>query len=252
MITNSPKKIQRAKKSLTQKSEFSLRKDHGAPSAKKQKRRKNPFRVAKNHSIQSLSILSQIEEELLIKLSWTEQTYRNKQLQQIYSTTTNQAAKMAAIEDDISMIGYEESDFEVESDDDNDDDNFMMVDEENKKSMAPKSTKGKKAASSNKSKKNPILSPRTEGAGNVPKSSATISTTAKGATKNNNKKKTVEETYQKKSQLEHILLRPDTYVGSVEPLTEQMFIYDEVQDAIINKTITYTPGLYKIFDESKF
>jgi hypothetical protein len=158
---------------------------------------------------------------------------------------------MAAIEDDISMIGYEESDFEVESDDD--DDSFMMVDEENKKSMALKSTKGKKAASStNKSKsnkKNPILSPRTEGAGNVPKSSAT--TTAKGTTKNA-KKKTVEETYQKKSQLEHILLRPDTYVGSVEPITEQMFIYDEVEDAIINKTITYTPGLYKIFDESKF
>lgn len=27
---------------------------------------------------------------------------------------------------------------------------------------------------------------------------------------------TIEETYQKKSQLEHILLRPDTYIGSVE------------------------------------
>ena len=26
-------------------------------------------------------------------------------------------------------------------------------------------------------------------------------------------KKTVEETYQKKTQLEHILLRPDTYIG---------------------------------------
>jgi DNA topoisomerase-2 len=28
-------------------------------------------------------------------------------------------------------------------------------------------------------------------------------------------KKTIEEVYQKKTQLEHILLRPDTYVGSV-------------------------------------
>lgn len=27
---------------------------------------------------------------------------------------------------------------------------------------------------------------------------------------------TIEQTYQKKSQLEHILLRPDTYIGSVE------------------------------------
>lgn len=28
--------------------------------------------------------------------------------------------------------------------------------------------------------------------------------------------KTIEETYQKKTQLEHILLRPDAYVGSIE------------------------------------
>ena len=30
-----------------------------------------------------------------------------------------------------------------------------------------------------------------------------------------NKKLTVEKIYQKKSQLEHILLRPDTYIGNV-------------------------------------
>jgi DNA topoisomerase II len=28
--------------------------------------------------------------------------------------------------------------------------------------------------------------------------------------------KEIEKTYQKKTQLEHIILRPDTYVGSVE------------------------------------
>jgi len=141
------------------------------------------------------------------------------------------------------MIGFEESDYE------DDDDSFMMVDEENMAPVAKKksASKGKKAASKGKkvitkSKKNPMLSPRSEGAGNVP--SAATDNEAK-----NNKKKTVEETYQKKSQLEHILLRPDTYIGSVEPLTEPMFIYDEDQNAIVNKTITYTPGLYKIFDE---
>ena len=32
-------------------------------------------------------------------------------------------------------------------------------------------------------------------------------------------KKTVEQRYQKKTQLEHILLRPDTYVGSTEHMT---------------------------------
>ena len=29
--------------------------------------------------------------------------------------------------------------------------------------------------------------------------------------------KTIEQVYQKKSQLEHILLRPDSYVGSISP-----------------------------------
>ena len=58
----------------------------------------------------------------------------------------------------------------------------------------------------------------------------------------------VERIYQKKSQLEHILLRPDTYIGSVQPLTEKMYVLDE-EGQIVNREITYVPGLYKIFDE---
>ena len=38
-----------------------------------------------------------------------------------------------------------------------------------------------------------------------------------------NKRLSVERIYQKKSQLEHILLRPDTYIGSVEPVTQVSF-----------------------------
>jgi len=34
------------------------------------------------------------------------------------------------------------------------------------------------------------------------------------------KKLSVERIYQKKTQLEHILLRPDTYVGSVDHVTQ--------------------------------
>ncbi|XP_065897461.1 DNA topoisomerase 2-alpha-like isoform X2 [Dysidea avara] len=64
-----------------------------------------------------------------------------------------------------------------------------------------------------------------------------------------NKRLSVERIYQKKTQLEHILLRPDTYVGSTEEITQKMWIYDEELDAIVNKTITFVPGLYKIFDE---
>lgn len=60
-------------------------------------------------------------------------------------------------------------------------------------------------------------------------------------------KKTIEEIYQKKTQLEHILLRPDTYIGSTEKQQQQMWIMDG--DKMVQQTIGYVPGLYKIFDE---
>lgn len=59
----------------------------------------------------------------------------------------------------------------------------------------------------------------------------------------------VERIYQRKTQLEHILLRPDTYIGSTEETTQPMWVYDEDKKAIIQKQITFVPGLYKIFDE---
>jgi len=62
-------------------------------------------------------------------------------------------------------------------------------------------------------------------------------------------KKTIEQTYQKKTQLEHILLRPDTYIGSTEQVTQPMFVFNEETQRIHSRDVTYTPGLYKIFDE---
>uniref|UniRef100_H3DLE0 DNA topoisomerase 2 n=1 Tax=Tetraodon nigroviridis TaxID=99883 RepID=H3DLE0_TETNG len=61
-------------------------------------------------------------------------------------------------------------------------------------------------------------------------------------------KLSVERVYQKKTQLEHILLRPDTYIGSVEPVTQQMWVFDE-EVGMNQREVTYVPGLYKIFDE---
>ncbi|KAL0098080.1 DNA topoisomerase [Phycomyces blakesleeanus] len=58
----------------------------------------------------------------------------------------------------------------------------------------------------------------------------------------------VEEIYKKKSQLEHILLRPDTYIGTVEPEEQEMWIFG-AEDKIEKKKIKYVPGLYKIVDE---
>ena len=57
----------------------------------------------------------------------------------------------------------------------------------------------------------------------------------------------IEERYQKKTQLEHILLRPDTYVGSIEKSTATMWVHDS--ERMVLKNVTYVPGLYKIFDE---
>lgn len=62
-------------------------------------------------------------------------------------------------------------------------------------------------------------------------------------------KKTATETYQKLTQLEHILKRPDTYIGSVEKTEQQMWVYNKTTQLMEFKTITLVPGLYKIFDE---
>ncbi|RWW33854.1 hypothetical protein GW17_00001394 [Ensete ventricosum] len=60
-------------------------------------------------------------------------------------------------------------------------------------------------------------------------------------------KKTIEEIYQKKTQLEHILLRPDTYIGSVEKHAQTLWVYENGE--MVHRPVTYVPGLYKIFDE---
>ncbi len=70
-----------------------------------------------------------------------------------------------------------------------------------------------------------------------------------GGEKGGKKRLSVERIYQRKTQLEHILLRPDTYVGSVEEVTENMWVYDAEREAIVKRQISFVPGLYKIFDE---
>lgn len=63
------------------------------------------------------------------------------------------------------------------------------------------------------------------------------------------KKMSVEKIYQKKTQLEHILLRPDTYVGSMERQEQEMWIWDFDNEKMAKKEIKFVPGLFKIFDE---
>jgi DNA topoisomerase II len=55
--------------------------------------------------------------------------------------------------------------------------------------------------------------------------------------------------YQQKTDKEHILANPDTYIGSVEQVENDMWVLDEITNKIILKNIHYIPGLYKLFDE---
>ena len=63
------------------------------------------------------------------------------------------------------------------------------------------------------------------------------------------KKKKVEEIYQKLSQYEHILKRPDSYIGSIEFQKERLWVYNNETEKLEFRDIKYVPGLFKIFDE---
>lgn len=65
----------------------------------------------------------------------------------------------------------------------------------------------------------------------------------------NTEEMALEKIYQKKTQLEHILIRPDTYIGSVEILKEEMWVWDSAADKMVKREISFVPGLYKIYDE---
>ncbi|KAJ2990015.1 hypothetical protein NUW58_g3167 [Xylaria curta] len=62
--------------------------------------------------------------------------------------------------------------------------------------------------------------------------------------------KTATETYQKLTQLEHILKRPDTYIGSIERTEQPMWVFNKETIQMERRpNISFVPGLYKIFDE---
>jgi DNA topoisomerase-2 len=63
------------------------------------------------------------------------------------------------------------------------------------------------------------------------------------------KKKTIEETYTMLTQHEHILKRPDTYIGNVNKQISLEWVFDEQTSKIVKKNISYTPGFLKIVDE---
>ncbi|KAG0249676.1 DNA topoisomerase 2 [Actinomortierella ambigua] len=74
-------------------------------------------------------------------------------------------------------------------------------------------------------------------------------TAAKTKISEDYEKRTIEEIYQKKTPLEHILLRPDTYIGTTEMNELQLWVLNSATQKLEYRTVNIVPGLYKIVDE---
>jgi DNA topoisomerase-2 len=70
-----------------------------------------------------------------------------------------------------------------------------------------------------------------------------------GPTGSKSKKTSATDRYQKLTQLEHIIKRPDTYIGSVERTDQQMWVFNSQTEQMEFRKVSFVPGLYKIFDE---
>jgi len=61
------------------------------------------------------------------------------------------------------------------------------------------------------------------------------------------KQKGIEQKYQKLTDIEHVLLRPFMYIGSISPHTGEQYLFDG--EKVWNEEVTYNPGFLKLFDE---
>ena len=62
-------------------------------------------------------------------------------------------------------------------------------------------------------------------------------------------KKSIEEKYQSLTEIEHILMRPGMWVGSIRDEEKQCFIYDEDSGKMTMKSVNYVPAMLKLVDE---
>jgi len=61
--------------------------------------------------------------------------------------------------------------------------------------------------------------------------------------------KDLSQKYQQKTDKQHILDNPDTYIGAVEQVDSNVWLLNEAGDKIFEKNINYVPALFKLFDE---
>lgn len=122
---------------------------------------------------------------------------------------------------------------------------------------APK--KGKSVSAASKPKKagsvlaatqrNDILEDDDDGGDSFDAGSVASGATPKKAAAKPKAKGKASDTYQKLTQLEHVIKRPDTYIGSIEAQQQEMWTYNTEKEAMEYRKVSYVPGLFKIFDE---
>jgi DNA topoisomerase-2 len=67
--------------------------------------------------------------------------------------------------------------------------------------------------------------------------------------KSNSEESLLAQQYQRKTDKQHILDAPDTYIGSIENVDADMWVHNQTENKIQLKNIKYIPGLYKLVDE---
>jgi DNA topoisomerase-2 len=67
---------------------------------------------------------------------------------------------------------------------------------------------------------------------------------------NDNTNDTLFFNVEQKTDKQHILDNPDTYIGSVETVDADLWVLNDQSDKIIEKNISFVPGLFKLFDEA--
>jgi DNA topoisomerase-2 len=63
---------------------------------------------------------------------------------------------------------------------------------------------------------------------------------------------TIEDTYKKHTDIEHVLKEPDTFIGDIYKSPVKLWVYNEAEtetESFIEKTVNISQGFYKIFDE---
>lgn len=63
------------------------------------------------------------------------------------------------------------------------------------------------------------------------------------------RQKTVEQKFRKLNEVEHVLLRPGRYIGSIKPHTAIEWVPADGHQRMEQREVTYNPGFLKLFDE---